>query len=153
MSGKGNAWMKLDHTSIDWVIVTYRFAVSEKIIATTQSTSRTTLKVAKVIVSIWEKPVLEYNFITRALTHAIKLSSSNYENTKSSCELLVRDGISKQSAYGLADKNFCTEPKMVSFNFNSIGGVVKSDNYDNGDVVSPLMCWAHQTTCKEAIGA
>jgi len=78
---------------------------------------------------------------------------SNYENTKSSCELLVRDGISKQSAYGLADKNFCTEPKMVNFDFNSIGGVVKSDNYDNGDVVSPLMCWAHQTTCKEAIGA
>ena len=47
----------------------------------------------------------------------------------------------------------CTEPKMVNFDFNCIGGVVKSDNYDNGDVVSPLMCWAHQTTCKEAIGA
>ena len=77
MSGKGNAWMKLDHTSIDWVIVTYHLAVSEKIIATTQSTSRTTLKVAKVNVSTWEKPVLEYNFILimKTLKAAVNYSS------------------------------------------------------------------------------
>lgn len=71
---------------------------------------------------------------------------SNNKNTKNSCELLVLDGISKQSAWALAPK-FCTDPTMVYFGFDSIGGVVNSDR------LAPVTCWAHQTTSKKPISA